>query len=417
MKNSQVAMLALMGAVAMAAAPAAADSLTLATGSITGCVTVTATLSLTNAAPPGGTTFALSSSSPSVTVPVSAVVPEGALSTSFFVNTAAVSTQTLVTITANDGTNPILTRNITLRVMGPTSLSMSPNRIGPGQVSTGTVGFICPAGPADISVDIVASDPAAAPVVTPVVVPQGQQTGTFQVQAAGNVAAETRATITATANGLSRNTSLTVEPVSVLNVSFTPATPVGGEGSTGTVNLKYPAGVGGVTVALSSDAPGVAQPVVADVIVPEGATSATFGVTTTVQLNDAVAVFSASLNGITKTRVMTVRKNRIENYTVAFNTITPCRDIEASVKLFQPAGLTPFVVELVVDRPDLVALSTPTFIFNDGVDTQTFTIQAVGRVGANEVASVQARLVRSPSDTQTETEGFDVPRISTVACP
>ncbi len=88
-------------------------------------------------------------------------------------------------------------------------------------------------------------------------------------------------------------------------VSLNPAIVTGGAGATGTVTLRYAAPAGGATIALSSNNPGVAS-VPASIVIPAGATKATFKVATKVAKASTAVLISASYSGATKTGALTV---------------------------------------------------------------------------------------------------------------
>jgi subtilisin family serine protease len=95
-------------------------------------------------------------------------------------------------------------------------------------------------------------------------------------------------------------------PPALASVSLNPASVTGGGSSQGTVGLDAPALAGGATVSLSSSQPSVAT-VPASVTVPEGTTTAGFGVTTSAVTQSTPVTISAVYNGVTKTAALTVR--------------------------------------------------------------------------------------------------------------
>jgi hypothetical protein len=115
-------------------------------------------------------------------------------------------------------------------------------------------------------------------------IPQGQTTGTFTVTT--SVVGSTQSpTITAT----SANTAtagLTLNPPSpgpgtIQSLGISPSTVTGGQQNpTGTVTLASPAAAGGVLVTLSSNNASATVP--ASLVIPQGQTSGTFTVTTSV---------------------------------------------------------------------------------------------------------------------------------------
>ena len=92
--------------------------------------------------------------------------------------------------------------------------------------------------------------------------------------------------------------------VSLSAVSASPSTVNGGQSSTGTVTLSTAAPTGGATVSLASASNAFSVP--ASVLVPEGATNASFVIGTQKILEAASGTLSASYAGTTRTTVFTV---------------------------------------------------------------------------------------------------------------
>ncbi len=115
------------------------------------------------------------------------------------------------------------------------------------------------------------------------------------------------ATITGTSGTLTRTTTitLTVTPPpqpTVSSLTLSPTGVIGGTPSTGTVTLSGPAPAGGAQIALSSNNGAASVP--SSVIVPAGATSATFRVNTSIVLITTSATISASYNGTSRTATL-----------------------------------------------------------------------------------------------------------------
>jgi len=90
--------------------------------------------------------------------------------------------------------------------------------------------------------------------------------------------------------------------MSIAGLTLGPAGVVGGSPSTGTVTVSTPAPAGGTAVFLSSSSPGVAS-VPATVTVPEGATSASFPVSTTAVSATTVVTIDATYAGTLSARL------------------------------------------------------------------------------------------------------------------
>jgi len=286
------------------------SSLSLSSTSVTGGNSSSGTVTLSGAAPTGGATVALSSSNTAAaTVPSSVTIAAGATSATFSVSTSAVAASTTVTIS---GTYSGATRSASLTVTPaspppPTlsSVSLNPTSVTGGNSSTGTVTLSGAAPTGGVTVALSSSNGAAS-VPSSVTVAAGATSATFTVSTSA-VASSTTVTISATYSGATRSASLTVTPApppppTVSSLTLNPANVFGGQSSTGTVTLTGPAPAGGAQVFLSSSNSAARVP--SSVIVPAGATSATFTVNTSFVLISTSATISASYNGTTRTATL-----------------------------------------------------------------------------------------------------------------
>jgi N-acetylneuraminic acid mutarotase len=215
-------------------------SLQLNPTNVIGGQTSQATFTLSGPAPAGGVVVMLSSSNSAASVSASVTVPEGAISANFTVSTTAVTSATSVTIGASyNNSNVIATLWIGASpptpTATPTSTSTSKSTPTPTPTSTSIAG----------STPTPTSTPSLLPVLS----------------------------------------SFTLNPTSVR----------GGLASTGTVTVSAPAPSGGAVITLVSSNPNVAT-VPASIIVPAGATSASFSVTTSRVTRLTSVVITATYN-------------------------------------------------------------------------------------------------------------------------
>jgi hypothetical protein len=289
------------------------SSLSLNPTSVMGGNSSTGTVTLSGPAPAGGAQVTLSSSNTAAaSVPSSVTVAAGATSASFTVSTSAVAASTTVTISASYRG---ATRSASLTVTpapppAPTlsSLTLNPTSVTGGNSTTGTVTLSGPA-PADgAQVALSSSNTTTANVPPSVIVPAGATSASFTVSTS-TVASSTTVTIFAAYGGATRSASLTVTPApppppTVSSLTLDPANVFGGQSSTGTVTLSGPAPAGGAQVFLSSNNGAASVP--SSMIVPAGATSATFTVNTSFVLISTSATISASYNGTTRTATLAI---------------------------------------------------------------------------------------------------------------
>jgi len=290
-----------------AAASVTLSSVSLNPASVTGGNSSTGTVTLSGAAPSGGAVVTLSSSNDAASVPSSVTLPTGTSSATFPVNTSAVTSSTPVTISASYG-GVTQTGSLTVTAAPNYTLSASPTSLsitqGSGGTATVTVtplnGF---SGSVSLSVSGLPSGVSAS------FSPNPATTTSTMTLAASNAATvgTVTATITGTSGTLTRTTTitLTVTPPplpTVSSLTLSPTGVIGGTPSTGTVTLSGPAPAGGAQVALSSNNSAASVP--SSVIVPAGATSATFRVNTSIVLISTSATISASYNSTSRTATL-----------------------------------------------------------------------------------------------------------------
>jgi len=298
------------------AAPASVtlSSLSVNPASVTGGNSSTGTVTLSGAAPSGGAVVALSSSNTTAArVPSSVTVAAGATSGTFTVSTSAVAASTTVSISGAYGG---VTRSASFTVTPApppastlSSLTLNPtNVVGGVQSATGTVTLSGAAPSGGAVVTLSSSNTSAARTPSSVMVAAGATSATFTVSTSA-VAASTTVSISGTYGGVTRAASLTVVPApppppTLASLTLDPANVFGGQSSTGTVTLSGPAPAGGAQVLLSSNNGAARVP--SSVIVPAGATSATFTVNTSFVLISTSATISATYNGTTRTATLGV---------------------------------------------------------------------------------------------------------------
>jgi hypothetical protein len=258
------------------------DSVTASPAELVGSNPISVTLTLTQPAPAGGLEVDLYGGF-YVNRPPFVVVPEGQTSITFPVETF-VMPETLSDYIR--GYHFCNSRDASLTLHPPTGnfvtdFSLASPRTAGGNLVTATVilDSAAPSGGAEISLE--SDNLAVATVPASVTVAQGNTTATFDIDTDA-VMEPHDVTIKSTYNGVNRLARLTVVPtagtVSLVSLT-TPEGVVGDNDVTGTVTLSGPAPVGGIVVTLGGSRANLAV-VPASVTVPQGATSATFTITT-----------------------------------------------------------------------------------------------------------------------------------------
>jgi hypothetical protein len=316
-------------------------SLTLNPSVLIGGVGSVGTVTLTAAAPAGGTVVTLTSANTNAaTVGAAVTVAAGATTATFPISTKAVTAVTPVNITAASAG---ASRIVTLVVNPPAAsaaVTVNPAAVTGGTGSTGTVtlGQAAPAGGAVVT--LASSNTNAATVPASVTVPANATTATFAI-ATKAVTAVTAVTITATYSGVARTATLTVNPpAGLVGVTVNPTAVAGTAGSTGKVTLGQAAPAGGAVVTLTSNNTNAAT-VPVSVTVPANATTVNFAIATKAVAAAATVTITATYSGVAKTAALTVNPPAaLAGVTVTPTAVTGTAGSTGKVTLGQaaPAG-------------------------------------------------------------------------------
>jgi len=284
----------------------ALESFTLSANTVAGGKAVLGTLSLTSLPPPGDALVHIVSSNPAVAaVPAGLDVQRPTSTRNFNIIPAVVSQPTSVTISATYG---LVTISRTLTVVPPAVAALSLTRstiVGGCQTATAKVTLTGSAPAAGAAVRIVATSSG---VVTPsaVTVPAGA-TGTSFTVSGRIVHAVAAGTFTASYGGASKSLALSVRPIFLTGVTLAASAIRGGSGVGGTATIECAAPTGGITGTLASTNPVVAAPMSSSLTFVAGATTRRFSVRTTKVTTTTDVTIKASLNGVTKNVVVTVK--------------------------------------------------------------------------------------------------------------
>ena len=319
----------------------AVQNLTAQVGRAPGGVGVVGTITLSEAAPVGGTAVALASSATEVSVPISVTVPAGQTSTTFFMQTVPVVSEVtaVVTATAHDTSASIL---LTVVSPLPSHLSLSSNSVTSRVDVTGTVylSSVAPVGGILLSL---ASSVAEATVPASLLIPEGKISGTFTI-ATVPITSATQAEISATYSGVRASATLTLNPLTVTGLTINPTSISGGDTASATITISDTAPAGGTVVVLASN--NAAAGVPASVTVAAGETTATFDVTTTQTNTDALATVEATLNGASSTADITVLSTALSSLTFDVTNVSGGASATGTVTIANPAPASGYVVTL-----------------------------------------------------------------------
>ncbi len=265
------------------------------------------TVTLSAAAPAGGTVVSLWTNGSPAFVPESITIPAGSTIGSFPVTTIYTSSDSQSTITAfYNG----LTKTATLTVTAPVTVSLSSVSVNPTSVMGGTSASgtvtLSAAAPAGGTVVSLWTNGSPAFVPASITIPAGSTIGSFPVTTIYTSSAS-QSTITAFYNGLSKTAILTITPaamISLSSVSVTPTSITGGASVTGTVTLSAAAPAGGIVVYLWTNGSPAFVPT--SVTIPAGSSMGSFPVTTIYTSSALPSTITAFYNGTSKMALLTV---------------------------------------------------------------------------------------------------------------
>jgi hypothetical protein len=185
------------------------------------------------------------------------------------------------------------------------SVSVNPSSVTGGQSITGTVSMSgpAPAGGASVSLSSASSAASVPPTVT---VPANATSVNFSVSTAA-VGATTMGNITASFSGVTKTVNVTIQPAALMSVTLNPSNILGGSTAVGKVTFTGPAPASGIVVTLTSSQSAKAKAPL-KLIIPSGARSATFDVTTTSVSRKTVVTIAASFGGVTKSAALTLQR-------------------------------------------------------------------------------------------------------------
>jgi hypothetical protein len=369
------------------------SSVTLISPAVMGGTATTGTVELNSTAPAGGLVVPLTSSSPVVTVPASVTVPAGANSVTFTVNTTAVTTSTSATITGTLGTKQSTTLTVTPSAPPSLySLSLTTQNVFAGASVTGRVALSAAALTGGAVVTLTSDSPAVT-VPASVTIAADAVAVMFPVTTSA-VPATTAVYITASFGGNSQSIRLNVSPPQsgpvLAGLTVTPTSIPGLTTATATLTLSAPAPAGGAAVFVTHDSLAIDQNLLGiNVMVPAGATSATFTVSTYKVSAPMVASISASYGGVTQNAVVTVTPTAaaVTVSTVSLNpaSVTGGTSSTGIVTLTAAAHAGGMVVTLASNNT--AAATVPaTVTVAAGATTATFTVTTKAVTASTAVA-------------------------------
>jgi hypothetical protein len=325
----------------------------------------------------------LSDNTTYLTTPASVVVPAGSTQASFTITSGYVTTLNTRTVTAAyNGVSKAV--NVTLTPTSQvSSVGLAPATVSGGSSSTGTVTLNGPAPVGGLTISLASSSPSAV-VPSSVKVMAGATSANFNIQTSA-VASLTSATITASKLGVSKTGLLTIQPASGFNLTMAPSTVMGGSKTIGTVNLGSTSAVSR-TVTLTDNSSYLTTP--ASVVVPAGASSATFTVGTAYVTSTATRTVTATFGGTSKSASVTITPtSQVTSLVISPTTVKGGVGAVGTVTLNAPApdtGLT-----LLLTSSNSAAVVPSSVKVPAGATSATFSI-STKVVASNTSATITA---------------------------
>ena len=261
-----------------------------------------ATVTLNSPAPTGGVTVSLSSSSPALPVPATVTVPEGQKSVSFGINATSVTQNVTVVISA---TGPGSSRRVITQVNDIISkVGLTPNPVILGtEAEVVITKAVTPFDLGRIEAKladgtVVAQDGIAGNVVT-ASVGKAKVLGTL----GSNIVR-----LTFEGEILSGNYTIVENKVTAITVTQNPIDET--QSTTGIVSLMYQSPEGGTTVHLESSNSEPHLP--SSVVIPQGASSATFSIESTAVKATTVCYVKATLGALSVTKQVIIRNITVD---------------------------------------------------------------------------------------------------------
>lgn len=267
--------------------------------------TVTATVALNGAAPEGGLTVSLSSSSGALTPPASLTIPAGASSATIDMIAGQVSSSTVVRLTAAFG-GTTRSADVTVTPLEASRFIITATVAGGSTGANGTRVFLNAAAPEPTQVRLASSNPAVASVPAEVTVPAGKDVASFDITTYA-VREPVVVRITATVNSVTIAADLRVTPPGVNLITLSPSEIQGGQGSASSIAyFSAPVLEGGLRITFVSSNPDVV-PHPAEVTAPAGSKYIRWAYTTKPVASETAVTITASGGGTSSSAVLKVK--------------------------------------------------------------------------------------------------------------
>jgi len=350
------------------------------------------------AAANGATTVNLTSSHPTIlAVPASVTVPNGATSANFAITTQTVAANQSVVVTATQGENVKTDSTVVQIGTEPdlVSVNTAQTTIGGGRTVVGTITLSGPAVGSGATISL-SDNGAELSVPTSLTIPAGQTTGTFNVNT-NPVAQNVTRTITATKASITKTKNVLIIPYRLTGFSINVSSVIAGNNATGIVNINTYAPQAGTVVAISDNSAALNTPT--SVTIPSGVGGITFPIGTTATSVEITRTVTATFNGTSITRSLTVTLPDITFMSADPKTVKGGTSIPVTIHANGLPGNN-FIVNLTSSGAPLFVPPTVTFTYAQSSKVFTATTAPT--------ASTQVKYITATRNGRTRTITFTI---------
>jgi len=267
---------------------------------------------------------------------------------------------------------------------GIQAIQASAARLVGGVGVVGTVTLDQPAPVGGTTVTLSASNTAVS-IPTNIVIPEGQTTGEFDIDASP-VASATSVVITASCFGTEQSTIITIDAPTPHSITLAPASITGGGTTTATLLISGIAPDGGLLVRVASSS--LAMSVPTTVTVPAGQMSVVINVQTNSVSVDSNAILSATANGVKAKATLAILGPRVQTLALSSTTVVSAGQVTGTVTLNVAAPTGGKVVTLTSGNTAVATVPAAVTV-PAGQTSATFTVTA-GTVATSTVVSISA---------------------------
>jgi dipeptidyl aminopeptidase/acylaminoacyl peptidase len=362
--------------------PAVLSGLSVSPQSIAGGEFASGIVNITGPAPTGGVTVYLSSSQKFVTVPSSVVIPSGQNFAFFTVGTAPTSVPKSAKVSAICG-SVSMTYSVQVDPAALTSVTVKSLAITGGATELGTINLDGVAASGGVTVKLSSNSSFAVPPHT-VTVPAGKSSATFSIQTKPANTPKT-VTILAVSGNTTAAASFTVYPPTLVSVTVSPSSLVGGDMATGVVKLGGVAPSPGITITIAGDQDLVDLP--KSVSVAPGKESAILVVKTNPVSAITLGQITATLGSTTQIAPITLNPPTLKSLTLRPSTVKGGSPSVGTVVITSPAPSSGLTISL-LSSSDFAAVPS-SVVIPSGKTTATFTI-TTQKVTAKQQVTIKA---------------------------